>query len=133
MSLKHTKAVFYMVRRLAKVYGLDSDQLDIALASAILHDIGKPLEIKNGGSSPFKHDVLGARIILHAKPPQSASKGKIWIAISIAGVVERHMGIWGTSSVAIENMSDVEQVVHLADYMAAQNKIVFEDIDSINS
>ena len=126
--VRHTKAVVYMARRLAKAYALDEEGTDFVIAGALLHDIGKPLEKKNGGDSPLIHDEIGGSIVYEAGYAMSSL-----FTHRMEHIVRSHMGVWGTTPQEIPTMKICAQVVHLADYTVSQKGLSFDNLDNINA
>lgn len=118
--VRHTKVAVYFGQQFLRVYGLNGQHMwDLATAALLLHDIGKPDTLDNKCHDFVPHEILGYRLALkHAASP--------WLG-AIAEAVRYHAGPWTPNElVQFHRLSPLNQVVHLADYTAAQKKLRFE-------
>lgn len=125
--VRHTKMAVYFGRRLSKVYGLDVYETDLVIAALILHDVCKPNERKNGGTSDKWHDELVSDLIRNVDYPPYA------FVSMLAMMTLRHMGPFRDMNGRFVEMSSLAQIVILADYVVSQKGLQMEDIDNLNS
>jgi hypothetical protein len=130
---RHTVFGMYMAHELSRTWGLSDVEHDIALAASSIHDT-----LKYGIDYDLRY------FDLHPYLPRSYYVGKHGcmtkeekdlitpqIENAIFNAVERHMGSlakgeWhSVGRVKPENI--VEQVVHVADYVASRQKVHFTD------
>lgn len=128
--LRHVVLTAYLADELSHTFGLTSDEHDIAVAAALLHDT-----LKYGINYDVRyHDM-------HSYLPRNyfLKEKKIMLPIgmsqanfkAIFDAVDTHMGSIATGAWNPVNrvipQTLVEQVVHLADYVASRKKINFSD------
>lgn len=118
--VRHTKVACYFGQQFLRVYEInDQLQADLTTAALLLHDIGKPITLKKGEPDFVPHEVLGYQLTLkHVGSP---------LLMAIAEAVLYHAGPWTPhDTVRFVGLSPLNQVVHLADYTAAQKRLRFE-------
>lgn len=118
--VRHTKVACYFGQQFLRVYGInDQYRSDLATAALLLHDIGKPITLDKRHADFEPHEVLGYRLVLrHATGAEHTA---------LAEAVLYHAGPWTPhDTVRFVGLSPLNQVVHLADYTAAQKRLRFE-------
>ncbi len=119
--VRHILATLYFAKELFYAYDTPIPSRDIIIGALILHDIGKAMD--------EPHDIV-------------ATTSLRWLARSynntdINAVVEGvrwHMGRWATGSTDCNplevgqkfwphSFTEIEQIVHLADYMASRKRV----------
>ena len=118
--VRHTKVACYFGQQFLRVYEFnDQYRSDLTTAALLLHDIGKPITLDKMHPDFEPHEVLGYRLVLNRAT--SAEH------MSIAEAVLYHAGPWTpNNSVRFVELAQLNQVVHLADYTAAQKRLRFE-------
>lgn len=122
--LRHTICGMYYVEEIAETYGVYGRNVDLALAASALHD-----------SHKYGIDFNPDYSHMHPYLPRAQYKDfKNWMMSDedfelIFRAVERHMGniesgCWQTIS-GLKPESNIEKVVHLADYVASRSKTLF--------
>lgn len=121
---RHVKAAVYFCDRISKAYGLIDRERDYCIAAVILHDIGKCLCTDETFT---QHDRIGQEFILSVTDKYEA---KI-----ISQLVLAHTGIWGSLGKqpldSIFRFTKLEQVVHLSDYVSAQEHVVLDFLPGV--
>lgn len=125
--VRHTIVGMYFVAELARTFNLTRIETDIALSASALHDTCK-YGIANAPNVIY-YDM-------HPFLPRSLYGGPSLSQLTthfndIMTAIERHMGSlltgdW-TSVGRLHPETPVEQVVHLADYLASRKKVWFSD------
>lgn len=119
--VRHILATLYFAKELFYAYDTPVEHRDIIIGALMLHDIGKAMD--------EPHDIV-------------ASTNLRWLAKkydsqAINALVEGvrwHMGRWATGSTDCNplevgqkfwphSFTDIEQIVHLADYMASRKRV----------
>lgn len=119
--VRHILATLYFAKELFYAYDPPAIHRDIVLGALILHDIGKAMD--------EPHDIVAATNLrwLARKYDNPA------INALVEGV-RWHMGRWATGSTDCNplevgqkfwphSFTDIEQLVHLADYMASRKRV----------
>ena len=142
--MRHTKAV---VRFFNHIIGIEQNsslftdrELDLGRAACLIHDIQKSgdattyAEKSNNGEKKvftvFEHPLLAAKYVMNYKGQYLNEKELNYIA----SCVSTHMGQWATdkkSSVVLPKPeTEMQKMVHLADYLASRKDIEMQFDDS---
>jgi butyrate kinase len=124
--VRHILAGLYFVRELCISYTASEEEKDYCIAAMLLHDVGKAI------AEP--HDIVWTTALRYLD-----KEGKF--NALIAGV-RWHMGKWSLNSTDCikeeqgakkfpEDFSRIEQIVHLADYVASRKRVVLTKLGSI--
>lgn len=126
--IRHTKAVVQVAMDLirSEVFSHSDTYKDEIISACILHDL-----IKNGfedsGHTVSEHPLLVSNLIF--KLDNINSKVETGI---IGQLIQSHMGKWNTDKEGNEILSrpetDIEKLVHLADYIASRKYIDMSQI-----
>ena len=118
---RHTKAAVHIARDILNLeqYGCFSqDDKDYAIMALILHDSRKSGEFE--GYTKFEHPMLASEAVQKIVPHDIAER--------VCPLIESHMGQWNTSNrssiVLPTPKSTLQQIVHLADYLASRKYLV---------
>jgi hypothetical protein len=126
--LRHTVLTAYLANELARTFSLDDNEREIAVAAALLHDT-----LKYGIDYDKRYHDMHSYLPRNyydkdKKVPCNLTDEQFE---GIFGAVESHMGSLLTGEWnpvrRVYPQTPVEQVVHLADYVASRKKIEFVD------
>lgn len=135
--LAHTYKVVTMTVRVLSMYqGItakhgvqDADMRDLMVIGALLHDIGKILEMQFGAYQPgaiVTHKYLGAEMIAALKPEIVAAYDEDWYYQLISIILEHH-GEWGEKPKTV-----LAQVIHLVDCFDAHITDITQAVEAVD-
>lgn len=119
---RHTKAVVYFMKTFldTKLYDIDEYHSDLMIGAAILHDIRKHTA---DGLYVENHAREGYNAIIETQklhPELISEEDAMYMAIPIS----THMGIWGEKQGEKIPQTDMEKLLHLADYCASRKELI---------
>lgn len=119
--VRHTRLVVWCAEQLSVAQMLDQDCTDMLIVSAIAHDIKK----HGDGSTKYtvnEHPRLAAEYM-----EKVWSENSYYVSIetldTMKGMVESHMGQWGTKDGLPLPKSVLEITLHSSDYIASRKEI----------
>lgn len=121
--VRHTRLVVWFAEQIATAMMLDDYSKDLLVVSAIAHDIQK----HGDGNTKYtvkEHPKLAAEFVEKtwtemAKEDRIAKK----TLFTIEGIVSSHMGQWGEKDGMPLPETNMELILHTADYLAARKEI----------
>ena len=109
--VRHTRAVVFFVIELSRSWDLTEQELDICIASAVLHDTWKCG--KDGKHTVKEHPQIAAEWAR-----EDSEEGSVrWM---VADLILTHMGIWHEP----KPESRLQWFLHTADYLASRKQII---------
>lgn len=126
--LRHTKAAVRIAYALCKLnmFHMDNEKADIVISALILHDGWKQGK-EATGVTLFEHPNLASQAIDEVFRGTKILPWEDYC--NIRQCIESHMGQWNTSKdsdvVLFEPWSDIEELVHLCDYLASRKMLEF--------
>lgn len=121
---RHTRAMCYIIHRLAPAYMLTDDERDAALVSVLYHDSIK-YDFGGGKHTVKNHESLGAMFF-------KRSVAKVGIDFPLVDEIYKaicfHAGHWALSEppkVFPEDFGKIGQIVHIADMICSSPEIEF--------
>ena len=146
--LRHTKAVVRFYNHLMSIeqnHQMFTDrEIDLGRIACLIHDIQKSGnteyydEKSNGGENTvftvFNHPLLAAKYVLSYKGQYLSEEELKYIALATGS----HMGEWNTNKhepnvVLPKPKSEMQKIVHLADYLASRKDIDVSFTDDENA
>lgn len=134
--VKHTVLAMYLGKELSQTYELSLTQTDIVLAALALHDTlkyGIDFDVRYSKMHQYLPREYYKEVIKKYKDDAIISPFSEGSYAEIFDAIERHMGslssgAW-TSVGGLKPETPVQQVVHLADYIASRSEISASFID----
>lgn len=112
-GMNHTLKVMKIVDLLIKIEGLE-EYRDLLILGAVLHDIGKIKEMRNGvyqENSFVTHRAFGMEMLFKYKKPISNLMGEDFY-YKLMSIIQGHHGEWGEPCNTV-----YAKIIHLADYL----------------
>lgn len=132
---RHTQVAFKILNHILEVSNFTSYERDMMRIAILMHDTrkcGTQEEYEKNGKTLFEHPTLAADIVRTF----SISDKYKYFALTIANMIESHMGQWSTSKYSDLTLpipiSRCEKIVHIADYLSSR-KDIFEREENINN
>lgn len=123
---RHTQAVVVIAVKLTEVYGLTTDDTDIVIAAAILHDGLKYSLIPGKHTTKTHPEDMAKFVSLIAKKTNFNSE----FTSKLVSGISRHMGRWSQDKPQFPGQfTSIEQIVHLADVIAANQRVSISGLD----
>ena len=111
--VRHTRAVVFFVIELSRSWGLTEQELDIAIAAAILHDTWKCG--KDGKHTVYEHPEIAAEWAR-----EDSEEGSVrW---QVADLILTHMGDHGWGKYPPKTR--MQWFLHTCDYLASRKQII---------
>jgi len=117
----HTKRVCYFVHQFCEALNFSKEEYSRMLLAAILHDIGKKKEYKNG--KEYEDHPLVAADLITKNADLFVTKHPKQDALYVADLVRTHMGRWGPPGHnKLSDFSLEQTLLFLADFLASRKQ-----------